>query len=64
MKGFIADSEELTEKHNPLPARPYTGKNLQLVLMPRQPGEEIGEDTHEDRDQFFCMEDGEGARSS
>jgi mannose-6-phosphate isomerase-like protein (cupin superfamily) len=38
----------------------YTGKNLQLVLMAIQPGEEIGEETHTDRDQFFRVEKGKG----
>ena len=39
----------------------YTGEHLQLVLMTLQPGEEIGEEVHEDRDQFFRIEEGEGA---
>jgi mannose-6-phosphate isomerase-like protein (cupin superfamily) len=38
----------------------YTGKHLQLVLMTLQPGEEIGEETHTDRDQFFRFEEGKG----
>ncbi len=38
----------------------YTGKNLQLVLMAIPPGEDIGEETHQDRDQFFRVESGEG----
>ena len=38
----------------------YTGKHLQLVLMTLQPGEEIGEEVHEDRDQFFRIEEGQG----
>jgi len=33
---------------------------MQLVLMALQPGEEIGEEVHEDRDQFFRIEEGEG----
>jgi mannose-6-phosphate isomerase-like protein (cupin superfamily) len=39
----------------------YTGKNLQLVVMALKPGEEIGEEVHEDRDQFFRIEEGEGS---
>jgi mannose-6-phosphate isomerase-like protein (cupin superfamily) len=39
----------------------YTGHNLQLVLMTLQPGNEIGEEVHADRDQFFRIEEGEGA---
>ncbi len=38
----------------------YTGHNLQLVLMTLQPGDEIGEEVHEDRDQFFRIEQGDG----
>ena len=39
----------------------YTGEHLQLVVMTLQPGEEIGEEVHADRDQFFRIEEGEGA---
>ncbi|HVF64882.1 MAG TPA: cupin domain-containing protein, partial [Casimicrobiaceae bacterium] len=39
----------------------YTGKHLQLVLMTLKPGEEIGAEVHEDRDQFFRVESGTGA---
>ncbi len=38
----------------------YTGKQLQLVLMSLQPGEDIGEEVHPDRDQFFRVEKGKG----
>ncbi len=38
----------------------YTGKHSQLVLMSLKPGEEIGEETHQDVDQFFRFEAGEG----
>ena len=38
----------------------YTGKHLQLVLMTLPPGCDIGEEVHEDRDQFFRIEEGEG----
>lgn len=38
----------------------YTGKRLQLVLMAIEPGDEIGEEVHRDRDQFFRIEDGQG----
>ncbi len=60
MKGFVADIEELTEKNSDFRRVLYTGKNLQLVLMAIQPGDEIGEEVHEDRDQFFRFEAGEG----
>lgn len=38
----------------------FTGKKLQLVLMTLKPGEDIGLETHEEHDQFFRFEAGEG----
>jgi mannose-6-phosphate isomerase-like protein (cupin superfamily) len=60
MKGFVGDIEELTEKNDDFRRVLYTGKHLQLVLMALKPGEEIGEEVHEDRDQFFRVEEGKG----
>lgn len=60
MKGFIANIETLTEENSDFRRVLYTGHNIQLVLMALQPGEEIGEETHEDRDQFFRVEEGVG----
>lgn len=60
MKGFVADIEELTEDNTDFRRVLYTGKNIQLVLMAIQPGEEIGEEVHDDRDQFFRIEKGKG----
>jgi len=58
--GFCDDIEKLTEENQDFRRVLYTGKNLQLVLMTLQPGEEIGEEVHEDRDQFFRIEEGSG----
>ncbi len=60
MKGFVANIEDLTEENSDFRRVLYTGKNLQLVLMAIQPGEDIGEETHNDRDQFFRVEKGKG----
>lgn len=60
MNGFVDDIEKLTEDNEEFRRVLYTGKNLQLVLMALQPGEEIGEEVHEDRDQFFRVEKGKG----
>lgn len=38
----------------------YTGDNFQVVLMTLFPGEEIGEEIHEDTTQFFRIEEGTG----
>lgn len=60
MKGFADDIETLTEDNDDFRRVLYTGQNIQLVLMALQPGDEIGEETHEDRDQFFRFETGTG----
>jgi mannose-6-phosphate isomerase-like protein (cupin superfamily) len=60
VKGFVGDIEDLTEKNTDFRRVLYTGNNIQLVLMAIQPGDEIGEETHHDRDQFFRIEEGEG----
>jgi mannose-6-phosphate isomerase-like protein (cupin superfamily) len=60
MKGFVADIEKLTTENTDFRRVLYTGRNLQLVLMTLKPGEEIGLETHEDRDQFFRIESGSG----
>ncbi len=60
MKGFVDDIEELTVNNDLYRKVLYTGKNLQLVLMTLQPGEEIGEEVHEGHDQFFRIEEGKG----
>jgi mannose-6-phosphate isomerase-like protein (cupin superfamily) len=60
MKGFVDDIERLTEENTNFRRVLYTGKNMQLVLMSLKPGEEIGAEVHEDRDQFFRVEKGKG----
>lgn len=60
MQGFVGNIEKLTEENNDFRRVLYTGHNIQLVLMAIQPGEEIGEEVHDDRDQFFRIETGQG----
>jgi mannose-6-phosphate isomerase-like protein (cupin superfamily) len=60
MKGFVDDIEGLTEQNSDFRRVLYTGQKLQLVLMAIEPGEEIGEEVHPDRDQFFRIEKGKG----
>lgn len=60
MKGFADDIEELTEKNTDFRRVLYTARNMQLVLMALESGEEIGEEVHKDRDQFFRVEEGTG----
>ena len=60
MKGFVGDIEDQAEGNSDFRRVVYTGKNLQLVLMSLKPGEDIGEEVHKDRDQFFRIEKGKG----
>lgn len=60
MKGFVDDIEARTERNRDFRRVLYTGPHLQLVVMSLDPGEEIGEETHEDTDQFFRLEEGKG----
>ncbi len=60
MKGFVDDIEDLTESNKDFRRVLYTGQHLQLVLMALKPGEDIGEEVHADRDQFFRVEKGRG----
>ena len=60
MKGFRTDIEKVTLDNSNFRKVLYTGENTQLVLMSLKPGEEIGLETHEENDQFFRFEAGEG----
>jgi mannose-6-phosphate isomerase-like protein (cupin superfamily) len=60
VRGYHDDIERLTTGNNDFRRVLYTGHHLQLVLMTLQQGEEIGAEVHEDRDQFFRFEAGNG----
>ena len=60
MTGYNDNIEKLTLANSDFRHVLYTGHHLQLVLMTLQPGDEIGSEVHEDRDQFFRFEEGEG----
>jgi mannose-6-phosphate isomerase-like protein (cupin superfamily) len=60
MKGYSTAIETETKKNSDFRRVLYTGKYSQLVLMNLKPLEEIGMETHHDRDQFFRFEEGEG----
>jgi mannose-6-phosphate isomerase-like protein (cupin superfamily) len=60
MKGYHEDIEAATERNNDFRRVLYTGHNLQLVVMSIPPGCDIGSEVHDDRDQFFRFEAGEG----
>ncbi|MGE5521782.1 MAG: cupin domain-containing protein [Candidatus Dadabacteria bacterium] len=60
MTGFKSNIEKDTLENKNFRKVLYTGKLQQLVLMSLKAGEEIGEETHEDTDQFFRFEKGKG----
>jgi mannose-6-phosphate isomerase-like protein (cupin superfamily) len=60
MLGYVDNIETRTIENEDFRRVLYTGKKLQLVLMTLKPGEEIGEEVHDDRDQFFRIEEGHG----
>src|SRR5690606_27965588 len=60
MKGFVGDIEKLTEDNQDFRRVPYTGSEMQLLLMAIPPGEEIGEQVHDDRDPFLRVAPGKG----
>ena len=60
MKGYVDNIERATLGNEDFRRVLYTGAHLQLVLMTLPPGCDIGEEVHEDRDQFFRIEQGEG----
>lgn len=60
MKGFFANIEKDTLENDNFRKVLYTGKNCQLVLMSLKPLEDIGMEIHNENDQFFRFESGEG----
>jgi mannose-6-phosphate isomerase-like protein (cupin superfamily) len=60
MKGFYNNIEKETLENQNFRQVLFTGEHSQLVLMTLQAGEEIGAEIHEDIDQFFRFEKGEG----
>ena len=59
MTGFKTNIEEKTLKNTYFRQVLYTAKNMQLVVMALQPGEDIGVEVHPKVDQFFRIEEGE-----
>lgn len=59
-KGFYTHIEKDTLENTAFRKVLYSGEHMQLVLMSLLPGEEIGMEVHEENDQFFRFESGEG----
>ncbi len=60
MSGFGIDLEKKTLDNEHFREVLFTTKRSQLVVMALQPGENIGQEVHEDHDQFIRVEEGEG----
>lgn len=60
MTVYVGNIEEETKKNKNFRKVINTAANSQLVLMTLQPGEDIGAEVHEEHDQFFRIEEGEG----
>src|SRR3990170_444127 len=60
MLGFNANIEKETLENTNFRKVLYTAKHSQLVLMSLKPKEEIGMEVHEENDQFFRFEKGQG----
>lgn len=60
LKGFVTNIEKEAVDNDNFRKVLYTGKNSQLVLMSLKAGEDIGEETHPDVDQFFRVDAGLG----
>jgi len=60
LKGYKTNIEKDTLDNDNFRKVLYTSKHVQLVLMTLRPGEEIGEEVHDENDQFFRIEGGHG----
>lgn len=58
MTGYVGPIEEQTLKNTYFRQVLFTGKHSQLVVMCLQPGEDIGNEVHDNVDQFFRIEQG------
>ncbi len=60
MKGFVTNIEAVTLENEDFRRVLYTAEHSQLVVMSIPAGSDIGEEVHEDTDQFIRVEEGEG----
>jgi mannose-6-phosphate isomerase-like protein (cupin superfamily) len=60
MSGYVTNIEKKTLENDNFREVLFTGPQSQLVVMSLRAGEEIGLETHHDRDQFIRVEAGTG----
>jgi mannose-6-phosphate isomerase-like protein (cupin superfamily) len=58
MTGFFGSIEDMSVENENFRKVVFTSKHLQLVVMSLKPEEEIGNEKHDDVDQFFRIEEG------
>lgn len=58
MVGYVDNIEDRTSENSSFRKVLFTGTHMQLVVMSLKPGEDIGEEVHNDVDQFFRVEEG------
>ena len=56
--GWVKNIEEVTVNNETFRTVLHTGKYSQLTVMTIQPGDDIGNEVHEDHDQFLRIEQG------
>ena len=59
-KGYKENIEKLTTENHDFRKVLYSAEHMQLVLMSLKPGEDIGLETHNENDQFFRFDAGNG----
>lgn len=59
MIGWIGDIERATLDNSTFRTVVFTGEHTQLTVMRLAPGEDIGRESHPDRDQFLRIEQGQ-----
>ena len=60
MVGYVENIEEKTIQNTNFRTVLFTGTHMQLVVMSLKPMEDIGMEVHDNVDQFFRFEQGEG----
>lgn len=58
MKGYVDNIEDRTKENSSFRKVLFTGTYMQLVVMSLKPGEDVGEEVHDNVDQFFRVEEG------
>jgi len=60
LKGFTGNIDEMTLANSDFRKVLYTAPRSQIVLMSLKPNQAIGSEIHEENDQFFRFESGNG----